>query len=81
MPNYIDVIPPQERVMSLLAHRVPITLLADLLDPCGPASREIYRTEAVADDIRRELLATALGEAAASAAPTGTDFAGQEAAC
>jgi len=34
--------------MALLAHRVPITLLADLLDPDGPASREIYRVEAVA---------------------------------
>jgi hypothetical protein len=63
-PNYNSVIPPTERAMTLLAHRVPLTLLADLLDPAGPASREIYRVEAVADDIRRELDSLAVPQAA-----------------
>ena len=71
--------------MSLLAHRVPITLLADLLDPRGPASREIYRVEAVADDVRRELARVAKSEAAARVGgPSGrgsTDFTTNEAAC
>ena len=53
--------------MTMLAHRVPLTLLADLLDPGGPPSREIYRVEAVADDIRRELAALAAAEAAEAA--------------
>jgi hypothetical protein len=74
--------------MSLLAHRVPITLLADLLDPDGPASREIYRVEAVADDVRRELAALACAEAAATrleaadpAHDRSTDFTTRETAC
>jgi hypothetical protein len=75
LPNYIDVIPPQERVMTMLAHRVPLTLLADLLDPGGPASREIYRAEAVADDVRRELTALAMAEAAGAQAASATDAA------
>jgi hypothetical protein len=65
-PNYNGVIPPTECAMTLLAHRVPLTLLADLLDPAGPASREIYRVEAVADDIRRELDSLAVPQAASS---------------
>ena len=70
--------------MSWLESRVPLTLLADLVDlvdlteptdPLGPTSREIYRVEAVADDVRRELDALAKAEAAA------TDFTTNEAAC
>jgi hypothetical protein len=81
----MNVIPPQELVMTLLRHHVPITLLADLLDPAGPGSREIYNAEAVADDVRRELAATAAGDAAARAAAEAAarspDFAANEAAC
>ena len=58
-PNYNLVIPLTKTAMTLLAHRVPITLLADLLDPSGPPSREIYRTEAVADDVQREFTSLA----------------------
>lgn len=54
MPNYTGVIPPPERVMTWLAHGVPLALLADLLEPAGPRSREIYTAEAVADDVRRD---------------------------
>lgn len=32
-------------VMALLARGVPLTLLMDLLDPTGPRSEEILRTE------------------------------------
>ena len=41
--------------MEWLADGVPITLLCDLFDPAGPASREIYTAEAIADDVRREV--------------------------
>jgi len=74
-PNYNSVIPRTERAMTLLAHRVPLTLLADLLDPAGPPSREIYRVEAVADDIRRELDLLG-GPQAASSASTAAAAAG-----
>lgn len=77
MSNYIDVIPPQERVMTLLRHGVPITLLADLLEANGPPSAEIYRTEAVADDVRRE----AARPVSQRAAVRSSDFAANEAAC
>jgi hypothetical protein len=40
--------------MSWLRHGVPIALLADLLEVDGPASTEIYRYEAIADDVRRD---------------------------
>ena len=36
------VVPP---VLALLRHGVPLTLLADLLDPAGPDSAEIARRE------------------------------------
>jgi len=62
-PNYNSVIPLTKTVLTLLAHRVPITLLADLLDPAGPPSREIYRVEAVSDDIQREMAFVADSEA------------------
>ncbi len=53
MPNYINVIrDPARYARTLLAHGVPVTLLFDLLDP--PSSREVYRAEAVADDVERE---------------------------
>jgi hypothetical protein len=63
--------------MTLLRHHVPLTLLADLLDPGGPGSREIYNVEAVADDVRRELASTLAAEAAAA----GSDFVANPAAC
>lgn len=43
---------PARYARTLLAHGVPVTLLFDLLDP--PSSREVYRGEAVADDVQRE---------------------------
>ena len=55
MPNYMAVITPQERMMTWLAHGVPLALIADLADPSGPRSREILTAEAVADDVRRDL--------------------------
>ena len=54
MPNYTGVITPRELVMTWLAHDVPLTLIADLADPAGPASRQIYTAECVADDVRRD---------------------------
>jgi hypothetical protein len=51
--------------MTWLRDGVPIALLADLLDPGGPASVEIYRYEAISDDVRREALLLAQAEAAA----------------
>ena len=41
--------------MTWLAHGVPLALLADLADPSGPRSREIYTAEAVQDDVRLDL--------------------------
>jgi hypothetical protein len=70
VPNYMNVIPADARVMTWLRHGVPIALLADLLDPGGPASREIYRSEAVADDVR---LAAAV-EASSGLAADDQDF-------
>ena len=35
----------ENALMSALRRRVPITLLADLVDPDGPRSHEIYRRE------------------------------------
>ncbi len=64
MPNYTVVIPPRVRVMTWLRDGVPIALLADLLDPGGPASVEIYRYEAIADDVRRDAFLLAQAEAA-----------------
>ena len=32
-------------VMELLRQGVPITLLLDLIDPCGPRSSELYGAE------------------------------------
>ena len=32
-------------VMAMLHQRVPLTLLCDLLDPCGPHSAEIMAVE------------------------------------
>ena len=53
VPNYINVIrDPARYARTLLAHGVPVTLLFDLLDP--PSSREVYRAEALADDVERE---------------------------
>jgi hypothetical protein len=38
--------PPQSRlVMGLLADHVPLTLLADLVDPWGPSSSEVFDAE------------------------------------
>ena len=54
VPNYISVIPSDAKVMTWLRHGVPIALLLDLWDRDGPTSREIYRYEAIADDVRRE---------------------------
>jgi len=34
-----------ESVMVLLRHGVPLSLLADLVDPGGPRSLEIYESE------------------------------------
>ena len=70
-PNYNLVIPLAKTAMTLLAHRVPITLLADLLDPSGPPSREIYRTEAVADDVKREFASLAAVEPTVCKRPRG----------
>jgi hypothetical protein len=32
--------------MTWLRHGVPLTLLLDLLDPAGPASEDLFRSEA-----------------------------------
>jgi uncharacterized protein (DUF58 family) len=53
VPNHISVIQdPARYARTLLAHGVPLTLLVDLLDP--PSSRDVYRAEAVADDVAKE---------------------------
>ena len=49
--------------MAWLRHGVPIALIADLWDRDGPTSREIYRVEAVVDDVRREAAELAAAEA------------------
>ena len=54
LPNHIHVITPRELVMTWLAHGVPLALIADLADPSGPASRQIYAAECVDDDVRRD---------------------------
>ena len=35
----------RDGVLVLLDHGVPLSLLVDLVDPHGPRSQEIYRTE------------------------------------
>ena len=63
--------------MAWLRHGVPIALIADLWDRDGPTSREIYRVEAVADDVRREAAELAAAEATPSpgmASGVATDF-------
>ena len=35
----------RDGVLVLLDHGVPLSLLVDLVDPRGPRSEEIYRTE------------------------------------
>ncbi len=50
--------------MTWLAHGVPLALLADLADPSGPTSREIYTAEAVEDDVRLDLRSLAVAEPA-----------------
>lgn len=56
MPNYIIVITSlgTTRAWSLLRAGVPLSLICDLAHPDGPASREIYTAEAVADDVARD---------------------------
>jgi hypothetical protein len=56
LPNYTSVItsPGAARAWSLLRAGVPLTLLCDLAPPDGPASREIYTAEVVADDVDRD---------------------------
>ena len=65
------MITPRELVMTWLAHGVPLALIADLADPSGPASREIYTTECVADDVRRDAASLRRSRAAAE---DGDDF-------
>ena len=68
--------------MTWLRHGVPIALIADLWDRDGPSSREIYRVEAVADDVRREASALAAAQAAqwrAIARSEATDFTARQA--
>lgn len=63
--------------MTWLQHGIPITLIADLWDRDGPTSREIYRVEAVEDDVRREAAELAVAEAAhwrGMAGSAATDF-------
>lgn len=45
--------PGTARAWSLLRAGVPLSLLCDLAEPDGPASREIYTAEVVADDVAR----------------------------
>jgi hypothetical protein len=54
LPNYIIVITSlgTTRAWSLLRAGVPLSLLCDLVDL--PPSREIYTSEAVADDVARD---------------------------
>jgi hypothetical protein len=47
------VITTEEAVMALLRRGVPISLLADLLDPAGPPSREILAVESAPVDVRK----------------------------
>jgi hypothetical protein len=51
--------------MAWLANGVPLALIADLADPSGPASREIYTAECVADDVRRDAASLRRSRAAA----------------
>ena len=53
---------------------MPIALLLDLYDRDGPSSHEIYRSEAVADDVVREAAALEEAEADAAAADRTVDF-------
>ena len=64
MPNYIIVItsPGSARAWSLLRAGVPLSLICDLAHPEGPASREIYTAEAVADDVHRDAATISEGE-------------------
>lgn len=48
--------------MTWLAHGVPLALISDLADPAGPLSRQIYASECVEDDVRRD--AATLADAA-----------------
>jgi hypothetical protein len=63
LPNYISVITPPgtARAWSLLRAGVPLSLLCDLADPKGPASREIYTAEVVANDVELDLTAHPAG--------------------
>ena len=68
--------------MAWLRHGVPIALIADLWERDGPTSHEIYRVEAVADDVRREAAELAAAEAAhwrAIASRAATDFTARQA--
>ena len=58
-------LPADVRVMTALRRRIPITLLCDLADPEGPASRHIYDIEAARAGTRPRL---AVVDAAAAAA-------------
>lgn len=42
---------PMSRVMTMLEHRVPITLLCDLASPTGPDSAAINSAERPDDDV------------------------------
>jgi hypothetical protein len=55
LPNYIDVTPSPRNYLSwqLLRNGIPPSLLCDLLDPDGPASREIYVYEEAEADVER----------------------------
>jgi hypothetical protein len=61
--------------MTWLRHGVPVTLLADLVEPDGPRSREIYAAEAAYDDVRRDAqsLARAAVEAPRCTTPGAAD--------
>ena len=61
--------------MTWLAHGVPLALIADLADPDGPLSRQIYAAEAVADDVRRDAATPAWpGSATGGSSSSGDDF-------
>jgi hypothetical protein len=59
LPNYTIVItePGPAQAWSLLRAGVPLSLLCDLADPDGPASREICTAEAVGADVAIDLAA------------------------
>ena len=59
LPNYTGVItsPGSARAWSLLRAGVPLSLLCDLAEPAGPASREICTAEAVGADVAIDLVA------------------------